>query len=207
MIIGDNPGGQDPMEFNEETVAFRVGCRIRKIRTEKGLSQAELGKRVGLTADRIQKYENGVRKPKKDLLKAIASALGVSTQALVDPNTTNWIGAMYAFFELENHFNMRIEKKSDDQSMCMCLSVEFREELYEYMEEWYEVYAAMQAELASASSDEEKANILRNYHNWEWNYPRGIVDKMTRELQKIRIKSKIDELQKAYEKLDGEQEE
>lgn len=59
MIMVNNPFGQDPMDFNDETAASRVGDRIRKIRTEKGLSQAELGAMVGLTADRIQKYENG----------------------------------------------------------------------------------------------------------------------------------------------------
>lgn len=69
MIMVPIPFGQDPMEFNEETSASRVGARIRKIRTDKGLLQADLGNMVGLTADRIQKYENGVRKPKADLLK------------------------------------------------------------------------------------------------------------------------------------------
>lgn len=110
MLMVNNPFGQDPMDFNDETAASRVGDRIRTIRTEKGLSQAQLGEKVGLTADRIQKYENGARKPKAELLKRIASALGVSTLALVDPTTTNYVGAMFAMFELENTFNMKIEK-------------------------------------------------------------------------------------------------
>lgn len=53
-------------EFNEETAADRIGRRIRAIRIEKGMSQAELGAAMGLTADRIQKYENSARKPKFD---------------------------------------------------------------------------------------------------------------------------------------------
>ena len=57
--------------LNEQTAAARVGNRIRKIRMEKGLSQTELGEKVGLNADRIQKYENGARKPKADLLKKL----------------------------------------------------------------------------------------------------------------------------------------
>ncbi len=61
------------MDFNEETAADRVGRRIREIRMAQGMSQAELGEAVGLNADRIQKYENGARKPRADLLKRIAS--------------------------------------------------------------------------------------------------------------------------------------
>lgn len=41
-----------------------IGKRIRNIRILNGLSQSELGEKLGLTADRIQKYENGARNPK-----------------------------------------------------------------------------------------------------------------------------------------------
>ena len=207
MIMVKNPFGQDPMDFDDETAASRVGSRIRKIRTEKGITQAELGEMVGLNADRIQKYENGARKPKKDMLKSIAAALGVSTLALADPNTTSYIGAMYALFELEEHFNMKIEKTPEDRAPGLCLSVDFREGMYQYMEEWYKTYTAMQAELQTAASQEERDNILKTYHDWQWNFPQGIVDRTTKEMQKIRLKNKIEELQEAYDKLNGGSEE
>lgn len=204
MFGVDNPLAQDPIDFYDETVASRMGNRIRIIRMEKGMSQAELGNLVGLTADRIQKYENGARKPKKDLLKNIAAALGVSTLALVDPNTTSRIGAMYALFELENRFNMKIEKTPEDKPPGMCLTVDFRDSMYEYMKEWYEVYSAMRTEMESASSEEEKAEILKAYHDWEWTFPKGLVDKTSKEMRKRRLKTKIEELQEAYDKLDEE---
>jgi transcriptional regulator with XRE-family HTH domain len=203
MIIVNNPFGQDPMDFNDETAASRVGDRIRKIRIEKGLSQAELGAMVGLTADRIQKYENGARKPKADLLKKIAGALGVSTLALVDPTTTNYIGAMFAMFELESTFNMKIEKSGEDEKPAMRLTVDFRDHLYEYMKEWYEVYSQIQSELEVASSDEEKAEIMKSYHIWQWTFPQGMVDKTEKAMMKARIKNKIEKLQEVYDKLDG----
>ena len=56
------------MDFSEESATYRIGDRIRNIRKEKGLSQADLGSLVGLSADRIQKYKNGARRPKHDLL-------------------------------------------------------------------------------------------------------------------------------------------
>ena len=207
MIMVNNPFGQDAMDFNDETAASRVGDRIRKIRTEKGLSQAELGAMVGLTADRIQKYENGARKPKTNLLKQIASALGVSTLALVDPITTNYIGAMFAMFELENTFNMKIEKIDEGPTPRMCLTVDFKNHLYEYMMEWYDIYSQTQSELEVVSSDEERKDIMKSYHNWEWTFPQGIVDKAERGLQKARLKRKIEELQEAYDKLDGKRDE
>ena len=204
MFGVDNPLAQDPIDFYDETVASRMGNRIRTIRVEKGMSQAELGNLVGLTADRIQKYENGARKPKKDLLKNIAAALGVSTLALVDPNTTSRIGAMYALFELENRFNMKIEKTPEDKPPGMCLTVDFRDSMYEYMKEWYEVYSAIRTEIESASSEEEKKEIIKAYHNWEWTFPKGLVDKTSKEMRKRRLKTKIEELQEAYDKLDEE---
>ena len=42
MFGVDNPLAQDPIDFYDETVASRMGNRIRTIRVEKGMSQAEL---------------------------------------------------------------------------------------------------------------------------------------------------------------------
>ena len=186
MITINKAFGQDPVEFNDETAADRVGARIRTIRNARGLSLAELGEKVGLNADRMQKYENGARKPKTDMLKKIAEALGVSTLALADPVTTSYIGAMYAMFELEHN----------------CLTVDFKDSLYEYMKDWYDVYAQMKSDLEVANSKEEKAEIINAYHNWEWTYPQGIVDKTEKSLEKARLKRKIAELQERYDQLD-----
>ena len=202
MIMVKNTLGKDPMDINEESSARRIGARIRAIRNAKGMSQAELGEKVGLNADRIQKYENGVRKPKADMLKSIADALGVSTLALADPVITNYIGAMYAMFELENTYNMKIEKTPDDRPPGLCISVSFKDDIYEYMEEWYKVYSKIQSELEIATSEEEKKEILASYRDWEWTYPQGIIDKTEKDLQKARLKKKIEELQEAYDQLD-----
>ena len=54
MILVNNPFGQDPMDFNENTAADRVGYRIREIRESQNMTQAELGEKVGLNGDRVQ---------------------------------------------------------------------------------------------------------------------------------------------------------
>ena len=150
----------------------------------------------------MQKYENGARRPKPDLLKQIASALGVSTLALTDPNTASYIGAMFAFFELEEKFNMKIVNGPEDQAPSLALSVKFTDRMYEYMKEWFDECESTQSQLAIASSDEEKEEILKAYHNWEWNFPKGIADKCEKDLKKARLRRKIQELQEAYDRLD-----
>lgn len=198
----NNPFGQDPIDSNETSAASRVGMRIRTIRMAKGMSLSELGAKVGLNADRMQKYENGARKPKSDMLKQIAGALGVSTLALTDPVTANYLGAMYAMFELEHTFNMKIEKTPEEHTPGYCLTVDFKENLYGYMEEWYKVYTQMRSDLEMATTDDERAAIEKAYRMWEWTYPSGIPDRSEKDLKKAQLKRKIEELQEAYDQLD-----
>ncbi len=49
-------------EFGPRPVDVHVGGRVRARRTLIGMSQTELGKRVGLTFQQIQKYENGMNR-------------------------------------------------------------------------------------------------------------------------------------------------
>ena len=52
--------------------ASRIGDWFSRIRTERGMSRAELGEKIGLDQHRVQQYENGRRKPKAPLLEKIA---------------------------------------------------------------------------------------------------------------------------------------
>lgn len=182
--------------------ASRIGDRIRRIRTEKGMSQAELGASIGLNADRIQKYENGARQPRADVIEQLAGALDVNTLALTDPNTTSYIGAMFAFFELEEKFNMTVARgsKNKEKAPTMVLSVSSADPMYYYMQEWLKEYEKTQSQLKAAASDEEKETILKAYHEWKWNYS---FDNSTYEktMQKARLKNEIEKLQKEYDSL------
>ena len=108
-----NPFGTAPENFDRETAPSRIGRRIRAIRQEKNMSQGDLGEKVGLNANRIQQYENGARNPKFDLCKQIAEALEVEASALLDPQVASYIGAMFAFFEMETLYDLRL--KEDDK--------------------------------------------------------------------------------------------
>lgn len=204
MIMDRNIIDEKPLDNLDSyaSSASRIGRRIRRIRVARGLSQAELGSKVGLTADRIQKYENGTRKPKYEMMKKLAIALEVDLSALYDPITMNRVGAMYAFFELEHYLDFRIKKFSEGELLYMCLCTEFSNDMYLYMEEWYNTYKATQDAMASASSQEEKEKILDEYYEWEWNFAQEPFIKVDKRIQKRHLQQQIDKLQQEYAKLD-----
>lgn len=201
MIMVHNPFGQDAADFNEETSADRIGRRIRAIRIEKGMSQAELGTAMNLTSDRIQKYENGARKPKFDMLKQFAYVLGVETIALMDPVVSNYIGAMYAFFEMEELYELEVKK--DGAKYSLQFGNGFTGIMNGYLKEWYEEREIVRIRMENAD-EEEKIAILKEYHEWEKNFPKSLCDRTEKALQKAKLKNTIAELQEKLDKMDDE---
>ena len=59
-----------------------IGKNIRYIRQAKGISQWQLSQAVGLTPGAIFLVEHGAKKCSPELIKAIASALGVEESEL-----------------------------------------------------------------------------------------------------------------------------
>ncbi len=168
-----NPFGQSPEDFDRETAGDRVGRRIRKIRNEEGLSQSELGERVGLNSNRVQQYENGARKPKFELCKRFAEALDVEPNALLDPQVGNYIGAMYAFFEMEDLYNLQLKEVEGEIHICFGDSPFDTKAaaMNKNLKAWYNRRKVMEEALLNAESEGEKEQLLHEYHMWEWNFP------------------------------------
>ena len=59
-----------------------IGERIQLVRKAAGLSQKELGKRLGVSGSMIGQYENNLRRPKRETLEKIAKAMNVSWEDL-----------------------------------------------------------------------------------------------------------------------------
>ena len=78
-----------------------IGDKIRKYRNLRGITQEELGKRVGLPRDRIRQYETNVRSPKPDLLKKFAEQLNVDVAALSDVDIRDEEDLMHVLFDAE----------------------------------------------------------------------------------------------------------
>lgn len=211
--------------FNDsDSDALRLGERMRRIRTALGLTQGELGEKIGLSADRVQKYENGFRKPKADMLRKIANALGVETMALTDPIVTTPIGVMYALFEMEKTYNAAVCKTergfemsfSGTNSFCgtynfcgtyVCatksenFSGTYSDSIDDYILEWTLERNNIEEKLRKASSDEEKNSIILEYDMWKWTFPKSVSEKIDTEKKKKLLKEKIELLQLELSKL------
>ncbi|HLX49951.1 MAG TPA: helix-turn-helix domain-containing protein [Streptosporangiaceae bacterium] len=70
----DRPDQQDILTF---------GRRLKHLRRARGLTLAELGAKVGRAPSALSMLENGRREPRLSQLKALAEALGVSSEELL----------------------------------------------------------------------------------------------------------------------------
>ncbi|HWT74551.1 MAG TPA: helix-turn-helix transcriptional regulator [Mobilitalea sp.] len=59
-----------------------IGAKIKAARLEKGLTQQDLAKIVGVTPESISYYEAGKKFPGFDRLKTICRVLGLSVDSL-----------------------------------------------------------------------------------------------------------------------------
>ena len=64
--------------------AREMGLKIKKARINANVTQAELAHRLGVTAQSISQYERGVKIPKFDTLKKIATALEIKVSCFYD---------------------------------------------------------------------------------------------------------------------------
>lgn len=73
------PDPQDP----ERRFAVRLGKRIRKARQNRELTQAELGRLLGVSQVQVSNYERGVDAVSAWMLSRLAEALRVRPRALL----------------------------------------------------------------------------------------------------------------------------
>jgi transcriptional regulator with XRE-family HTH domain len=60
-----------------------MGCRLRELREEKGLTQGQLAELVGVKRDAVARWEADVREPGWSNVVALANALGVDCTAFL----------------------------------------------------------------------------------------------------------------------------
>lgn len=66
-------------------VSSYVAQKIKYYRKLKGITQKELGEKIGVKHNTVSSYENGVNEPEQDLLFKIADALDISINDLFPP--------------------------------------------------------------------------------------------------------------------------
>lgn len=77
------PQGIMKPEYKERAFFMELGDRIRQLRKELGMSQAELAKKVDMHPRQLPRYEIGAGKPSIETLKKLAKYLEVSTDYLL----------------------------------------------------------------------------------------------------------------------------
>lgn len=75
--LASNPRRADPLDG-------RIGGIIRARRIARGLSQTDLGRRLGVTFQQVQKYEKGTNRIGAGRLARIAQVLGVTPAFFYD---------------------------------------------------------------------------------------------------------------------------
>lgn len=148
-----------------------LGDKIRKYRTLKGLTQAQLGSMVKLTGDRIRQYENDVRKPKDGKLMEIAEALNINPTALFEPDYRNPNSVMHTLFELEDIYGLRFEKSGENYQLVFSQSDDCQNS--DWLIEGIAAWTAKRKELQPDINDSAEAitDKKEKYALWKARYP------------------------------------
>jgi len=89
-----------------------VGMRLRSLRTILGLSQEDIGKKVGITFQQTQKYERGKNRIGSSRLWEFSQILGCSTSYFFD-NFENWLENQPEYAE---YFQKNIKDSANQRS-------------------------------------------------------------------------------------------
>jgi transcriptional regulator with XRE-family HTH domain len=79
--------GIAPIEDGGYPVTSGFADRLRQLRRQRNLSQAELASQAGMHVNHLGRYERGESQPSADALKRLADALGTSTDFLIEGAT------------------------------------------------------------------------------------------------------------------------
>lgn len=143
-----------------------LGERIREIRRIRGLSQTELGNKIGLNADRIQKYENGARNPKAPVAKTIARALEVDERVLLRPNYDTPLGFIQILMDIEDDFGLKIKEKKGD------ISISFGDKrVNTRLKDWYNNRKLINDKNFKSLPEETQTMLEDDYHRYKVFYP------------------------------------
>lgn len=73
--------------YISEVIYMTTGQRIKDARKKAGMTQKELGLKLGVTYQTIAQWENDLRNPKKETIRRIAAALSVDPVEIDDSYT------------------------------------------------------------------------------------------------------------------------
>jgi len=128
-----------------------IGQRIKAAREQAGITQVELGEKIGVSGVAIMRYEKGTRQPRLEQLQAIAAALGVSVNFFLPPD--EWEDSALTFTvsleELKSDLEQRTRNRNSPRARVNSamdhLPEEGQEKVATYAEDLLPRYRAQQA--------------------------------------------------------------
>jgi transcriptional regulator with XRE-family HTH domain len=170
-----------------------IGQKIKKIRKLRGLTQTELGEKigfVGMSADvRIAQYESGTRTPKAGLIIKMAKVLKVSPSAIAEPDLDTHVGVMQALFAFEDAYGAKIDEI--DGKLCLVFDEgRVASEDYVFDSARRSLYDLLRSWRREASRVERGESSLDEYNEWRFNYPESEAKRNKKILRERREKRK-----------------
>ena len=93
------------------------GERLKELRMQKDLSQAELGKKIGVQPTHIGRYERGETLPTANALSILAKALNVSIDYLLHGITENAVTTEFEDSEFLTMFKESEQLPQDEKEI------------------------------------------------------------------------------------------
>ena len=162
-----------------------IGRRIKFFRNRKGLTQKQLGEKLGFKGKtsevRMAQYETESRIPKEMLLQQIAYLLDISPLALNVPEIDSLYGLMHTLFALEDIYGFKITEKEGE--LCLCLDktvTSTQSDLYSSLVSWQKEFAKLNT---GEISKEE-------YDHWRYTYPEMDAQRTKAMFDQLRTKQK-----------------
>lgn len=157
-----------------------IGKRIREFRLRADMTQETLAETLGLTAQAVSKWENGVSLPDITLLPELTSALGMTLDELFDSSADVHLRRIEQMLEREDEFTdaefsyaeSRLLKDSSDPALrgrCLTLLAD----LYNGRADRYHRLAEEKAKEALAAEPDKKDNhtaltFAAGGEVWDW---------------------------------------
>lgn len=147
-----------------------IGERIRWFRTAIGMTQKELGMRLGFSEHtaviRVGQYENEKRTPKQDMINHIARIFDVVPEAITVPDIDNYYGLMHTLFTLEDRYGLTIAEIEGQ----VCLKQNINHPNYD---------RSLAGRLRDWNDAKQKLNngsiLVADYDHWRYSYPADLA--------------------------------
>ena len=161
------------------------GERIRKFRNMIGMTQQELGTKLGFSEKsaviRVGQYENENRKPKQDMINNMAYIFDVASESITVPDIDNYIGLMHTLFALEDRYGLTVTML--DGQICLKQDINhsnYNRSLADDLQSWYD----KKSKLTSGSI------LASEYDHWRYNFPAERAAETRQSLDELSIKMK-----------------